>query len=232
MQKIFHAIIGALDAEISEFIRHLEKPRKNQMGAFVFHEGQFHGKDVVVVKSGVGKVFAAMTAQKLIDEYKPKWILFTGVAGGVNPTYNIGDIIVCRDCVQHDLDATSLDFPRGQIPYTSYRYFETDIYLRKLAFEAPVEHVRHTGRILTGDQFLTQREMQHYGYLKSELNGDAVEMEGAAVGQVCTINHIPFLIIRTISDKADGEAPENFNRFLPEIVKNSYQIVQYILKEY
>lgn len=231
-QNKFFAIIGALDAEINEYIKHLKNPKKNIWKQFIFHEGELCGKQVVIIKSGVGKVFAAMTAQKLIDTYNPECIMFTGVAGGLNNKFKIGDIIISKDSVQYDLNAIELGFSRGTIPYTNLRFFETDAKLRALALVAKTQHTIYEGRILTGDQFLTKKNIREYNYLVDELKGDAVDMESAAIGQVCTLNDVPFLIIRTISDKADGNASINFNKFLPEVTKNSFSIIQHILKEY
>lgn len=224
------AIIGALDAEIEEFLKHLEQPVENRSKQFTFYEGRISGKNVVICKSGVGKVFAALTTQKLIDSYDPDYVLFTGVAGGIAPHLDIGDIVVANDCIQHDLDARGLGFPRGAVPYSDHRFFRTNDRLRSLALSTPSQHRLYEGRILTGDQFMTQREIIQYAYLTEELNGDAVEMEGAAVGQVCTVNEVPFLVIRTISDKADGEANVNFNQFLPIVANNSFRLVDFILK--
>lgn len=97
---------------------------------------------------------------------------------------------------------------------------------------AKLPHAIHEGRILTGDRFLTKKELKEYKYLTEELNGNAVEMEGASVGQVCTVNRVPFLIIRTISDKANEEASVDFNNFLPIVAKNSFHMVYHILNEY
>ncbi|MFZ5391878.1 MAG: 5'-methylthioadenosine/adenosylhomocysteine nucleosidase [Patescibacteria group bacterium] len=226
------AIMGALDAEIDEFIKHLDNPKIKNWQEFIFYEGSFCQKNIVIVKSGMGKVLAALTTQKLIDTYNPRAIIFTGVAGGLNIEHNIGDIVVARDCVQHDFDARELGSARGAIPYTNYRFFETDEYLRTLALSAKSLQTIYEGRILTGDSFLTKKEINKNKYLTEELKGDAVEMEGASVGQVCTVNDIPFLIIRTISDKANEEASVDFNKFLPIVAKNSFHLVSHILNEY
>jgi 5'-methylthioadenosine/S-adenosylhomocysteine nucleosidase len=186
------------------------------------------GQDVVIVKSGVGKAFAALVTQKLIDTFQPKAIVFTGVAGALNPNYEVGDIVVAHDCVQHDLNTTALGIPRGHVPYTDYRFFETDVQLKTLALAAQTEHTLHSGRIVTGDQFLTQKEMHDYQYLTTELQGDAVEMEGAAVGFVCAVNAIPFLLIRTISDKADDEAGHSYTEFLPLVAHNSVVVIKHL----
>ncbi len=224
--------MGALDAEIDEYIKHLENPKIKNWQEFVFYEGQFCKKNIVIVKSGMGKVFAALTTQKLIDTYDPQAIIFTGVAGSLNIEHNIGDIIVAKDCIQHDFDARELGSARGAIPYTNYRFFETNEYLRTLALSAKLSQTIHEGRILTGDCFLTKKEIKENEYLTEELNGHAVEMEGASVGQVCTVNKVPFLIIRTISDKANEEASIDFNKFLPLVAKNSFHLVHHILNKY
>ncbi len=225
-------LIGAMDIEIEEYCKHLTNTRLTKWNGFEFYEGQLGSKEVVVVKSGIGKVFAAMITQKLIDLYSPTHIIFTGVAGALNPDYEIGDVVISKDCVQHDMDVTALGFARGTIPYTNYNYFNADPHLFRLATSTQIDHSLHTGRILTGDQFLSKKELNQYDYLITELNGDAVEMEGAAVAQVCTINEIPFLIVRTISDKANEEASVNFNNLLPEIAKNSFLIVHHILEQF
>lgn len=223
------AIIGALDEEIKTFVAHLENPIEEHWKEFTFYEGILSGKKVVIVKCGVGKVFAALTTQKLIDTYQPRAIIFSGVAGALNIDYEIGDIVVAKDCIQHDLEAEALNIPRGTVPYTDYNYFNSDPHLLSLALSVKIDHNVHQGRVLTGDQFLTKRAMNQFKYLTDELNGDAVEMEGAAVGQVCTVNEIPFIIIRTISDKANEEASVNFTTFVEEVAKNSFAITSHIL---
>ncbi len=224
--------MGALDAEIDEYIKLLENQKIKKWREFIFYEGLFCGKNIVIVKSGMGKVLAALTTQKLIDTYYPEVVIFTGVAGGLNIKHNIGDVIVAKDCIQHDFDARELGSARGAIPYTDYRFFETDQYLRTLALSAKLPQTIHEGRVLTGDCFLTKKEINENNYLTEELRGDVVEMEGASVGQVCTVNKVPFLIIRTISDKANEEASIDFNKFLPLVAKNSFHLVSHILNEY
>ena len=225
-------LIGALDAEINEYVKHLRNTVVHHWKEFTFYEGVLEGKSVVICKSGVGKVFAAVVTQKLIDVYQPSCVLFTGVAGGLSSKLQVGDIVVAKDCIQHDLNACGLGFPRGAVPYTNYRFFTTNERLKKLALTAPSQHAIHEGRILTGDHFITKSELIEFQYLTDELQGDAVEMEGAAVGQVCTINEIPFLIIRTISDKANEEAAVSFNAFLPVVANNSFEVVGHILRMY
>ncbi len=230
MKKNITVLLGAMDIEIEEYLKHISSLEEVVWNGFSFYEGILNTQKVVVAKSGVGKVFSAMITQKLIDLYSPTQVIFTGVAGALNPNYKVGDVVISIDCVHHDMDATSLGISRGTIPYTSYRFFEADNKLRELALSAKIGHRLYEGRILTGDQFITGSKLKNYSYFIDELHGDAIEMEGAAVAQVCTLNSIPFLIVRTISDLANEQASVDFNNLLPEIANNSFLIATHILK--
>ena len=223
-------ILGAMDAEISEFLSHAEKLEHTGWRGFDFHRLRLRGREVILVKCGIGKVFSALVSQHLIDTYLPSALIFTGVAGALNPDYAIGDVVVSRDCIQHDVDGRAMGFARGNLLFTDLKVFAADAGLLASALSARTEgHKIHSGRILTGDQFLTRDEINHHRYLIEELNGDAVEMEGGAMAQVCAVNGLPFVVIRTISDRADGDAVHDFNRFLPVIARNSFAIVDHIL---
>lgn len=223
-------ILGAMDAEIAEFLSHAETIAREEWRGFAFHRVRMEGREAVLVKCGVGKVFAALVSQHLIDTYAPSCLVFTGVAGSLNPAYEIGDVVVSRDCIQHDVDGLALGFTRGNLLYTEYKVFAADGELARLALSAPANgHRIHSGRILTGDQFMTRDEINHHRYLIEEMAGDAVEMEGGAMAQVCAVNGLPFVVVRTVSDRADGDAVHDFTRFLPVIAKNSYAVVKRIL---
>ena len=226
------ALLGALDEEIQAYLDQLKDQRILQWNSIRFYQGILFGQAVVIVKSGVGKVFATLVTQKLIDEFQPKAIIITGVAGGLNPNYEVGDIVVAVDCIQHDLNTSSFGIPRGQVPYTNFRFMETDTQLRTWALGAQTAHRIHSGRIVTGDQFITHKEFHNYRYLTTELAGDAVEMESAAVAFVSTINALPFLIIRTISDKADESAKHSYTEFLPLVAHNSLEMVAHIFTQF
>jgi 5'-methylthioadenosine/S-adenosylhomocysteine nucleosidase len=224
-------ILGALDQEITELLAKATLESSQHWGPFSIHTGTLEKQPVCIVKCGVGKVLSAMLAQHLIDRYSPKALIFTGLAGALNSKFEIGDIILGSDCVQHDLDASALGFKRGQIPYTDIYSLQCDKNLLNsaLAFKSS-NLIIHVGRILTGDQFISKSEYNDHKYLTSELQGEAVDMEGASVATVATLNKVPFLIVRTSSDKADGESPKNFNEFLPLASKHSAELVCHILR--
>jgi 5'-methylthioadenosine/S-adenosylhomocysteine nucleosidase len=225
------ALIGAMEEEIQEFLRHTENIQKSQWKHFTFYRGQLEQKEVVIVKTGLGKILASVLTQKLIELFKPEKILFTGIAGGILPEINIGDVVVAKNCIQHDMDVTALGFKRGEIPFSPWQYIETSESLQKIAlnFSSSEFKIFH-GTILTGDQFMTHQEVHAKKFLRSEMNGYAVEMEGAAVALVALINEIPCLIIRTISDKADGNAHLDFNKFMPIASKRNFDIIKFVLK--
>ena len=226
-------IIGAMDEEITEFLSHAKGSKVVQRKSIQLHEASLFDVPVIVVKCGVGKVFAALITQLVIDEYHPSAIISTGVAGALSSVLAIGDVVVSSDCAQHDMDVRALGFERGHIPFTDLRFFQADEKLAGLALSADLESREHkivSGRILTGDQFISADHWESHRYLKDELKGDACDMETAAIAQVCTVNEVPFVSIRTISDHADHSAHIDFNKFLPVVASNSFHIVKQVLK--
>ena len=225
-------IIGAMDEEVGELLKHSRVKSEVPWNVVKFTLAEFESQKVVIAKSGVGKVFAAMICERLIDEFNPKAVIFTGVAGALNKDLDIGDVVVSTDCIQHDIDAQALGFVRGEIPYSEHRVFTADKNLRDYALDTRLSGNKvMPGRILTGDQFITKHEMKEHEYLIDELKGDAIEMEGGAVAQVCELNSVSFLVVRTVSDKADGTAAADFNEFMPKVAKNSYSVVRTVLKK-
>jgi 5'-methylthioadenosine/S-adenosylhomocysteine nucleosidase len=223
-------ILGAMDREIDEFLSQLKNPQKHDWNGFTQHRGQLEGHDVLVSKSGVGKVMSAMVTQHLIDTWSPKAVIFTGLAGSLRSHIDIGDTLLAADLVQHDLETAGLRLPRGQVPFSDYRFMPANPILLELATGfTPNKGKLHKGRICTGDQFITHREMDSHAYLTEELDGDGVEMEGASVALVCSVNRVPFLVARTISDRADGSAFSSFEAFLPQASQNSLDLVLFLL---
>jgi 5'-methylthioadenosine/S-adenosylhomocysteine nucleosidase len=201
--------------EVTGIVRMIEVSDKYTFFGMDYYKGHLGGEEVVVGMTGVGKVMAAMITQKLSDLFKPKGIIFSGIAGALNPALDIGDLVVSKECLQHDMDASSLGFKIGEIPYTGVRVLESDKSLHDKAMMFKLEGIKViSGRILTGDQFINTSSDEKRKFLKDELQGDAVEMEGASVAFTAFMNKIPFLLIRVISDRADGNAPSDFKKFL------------------
>lgn len=225
-------IIGAMDEEIEELNKSLTNVKMTKIAQIKFYQGDLFGKSCVIVKSGVGKVFSSMTAQILIDKFNVDSIIFTGLAGSINKKMRIGDIVVGTKCIQYDMDATELGFHVGQIPYTDYQFFNSDKKLVDIAIKSVIPETKIlTGTILTGDLFLNHKEQARYRALFKELKGDCLEMEGAAVAQVCTLNKIPFVIIRIISDNADESAVVHFEKFKKLVSHKSVTIIENIIRK-
>ncbi len=225
-------MIGAMDEEIALYLEAMNGVKETTRAGITYYEGEMEGKSVVLCKSGVGKVNAAVTTQMLIDGFQVDRVIFTGVAGAVHPDLNIGDIVVSTDCMQHDIDVTALGFQPGQIPFTDRWVWEADADLQKLAIEAGKDLEAGvnvvSGRILSGDQFVASREKVQW--LHDQFNAHCTEMEGAAVGQVCAMNGVPFVVVRSMSDKADGSAHVNFVEFTKLASQRSYAIVAKMLR--
>ncbi len=226
------AIIGAMDEEIVRILEELQDIEEAIYAGITYYRGRWHDADVVLCKSGVGKVNAAVCTQLLIERYRISRVLFTGVAGAVEPSLEIGDLVISTDCVQHDMDAAALGYPRGVIPFAEASTFPADADLIRLASQAGEalgeERRVHLGRVLSGDQFVADK---HYVIqMREELQGACIEMEGAAVAQVCAMNRIPFVVIRSISDKADGSASMNFAAFTKQAAHNSCQLVSHMVR--
>jgi adenosylhomocysteine nucleosidase len=223
-------IIGAMAEEIELLHEHVNIASQVTKAGITYYEGNLHGKSVIYCKSGVGKVNAAVCTQILID-LGADCVLFTGVAGAVDPQLNIGDIVVSTSCVQHDMDCSPLGFTRGTIPFHPRSEFPADeilIGLASAASERLFSGRSLKGKVLSGDQFIASRETVKL--LHETLQGACAEMEGASVAQVCDMNETPFVIIRSMSDKADGSAHVNFSEFTVTAANNSYQIIDDIVQ--
>jgi adenosylhomocysteine nucleosidase len=236
------ALVSAMLEEITSVIQSLSDVRIQEFGRRQFHTGRLHGVDVVAVFSRYGKVAAAATVTQLLTSYPVKRLIFGGVAGGVQPGLAIGDIVVATDLVQHDMDASPL-FPRYEVPLLGKARFATDPQLRTdlaVAAKVFVEHdlaaqVAHAerayfkmtvpkvvaGMVASGDKFFASRAQVQD--LRQRLPAVCcVEMEGAAVAQVCDEYGIPFAVVRTISDCADENSVHDFPRFAREIARHYF----------
>lgn len=216
-------IISALAEEQMGLIDAMHHAEKHVHGMRAYTAGKLWNIDAVCVLSRIGKVAAAMTASILVEKFGVTHIVFTGVAGSGDAGVNVGDIVVAESLVQHDMDASPL-FPRFEIPLTGQSHIASDRDLtRRLALaareflqEEPGKPQLHRGLIASGDQFIKHRAQ--LGALKHALPDLlAVEMEGAAVAQVCFELGIPFGVLRTISDNANEDAPVDFMTFVHKV---------------
>ncbi|MFP4227544.1 MAG: 5'-methylthioadenosine/adenosylhomocysteine nucleosidase [Salinivenus sp.] len=217
------ALLSALEEELALYREACSDIQTVKQGPIRLLQTQYAGHALTLIQMGVGKVNAAMATQRVLDAVAPDAVVCTGTAGALHDALNIGDVVVAHDCVQHDLRVDFLGLPPGQVPFTDLRFFETHPTLRDaaLAAELPGHSVR-AGRVLTGDLFVQDETARHT--LRDELSGDCVEMEGAAVGQVCTLNEIPFLLVRAISDRADGRSDVDFQASLEEAAQASARV--------
>ena len=209
-------IIGAMTAEVEALTSVMTEEKLTAKAGMTFYEGKIDGRQCVVVQSGIGKVNAAMCAQILADLFPVTAIVNTGVAGSLDAALDIGDAVVATDAVQHDMDTSHLGDPVGQIPGLPVYAFPADENLAALALAAaktvvPEMTVRR-GRVVSGDQFICTSEKKDW--LVKTFGASCAEMEGAAVAQAAWRNHLPWLVIRAISDKADDSAEMDYPSFV------------------
>ena len=219
-------IISALAEEQHGLIEALESPYKLVHGMREYTTGKLWEIDAVCVLSRIGKVAAAMTAAILVEKFGVTHIVFTGVAGSGDKNVNVGDIVVAEALVQHDFDASPL-FPQFEIPLTGISHFATDVQLTdRLAIAAAKTTRVHRGLIASGDQFIGKlAQIQAIKGALPELL--AVEMEGAAVAQVCFELGIPFAVIRTISDNANDDAAVDFMHFIKTVASRyAFEVIK------
>jgi len=223
-------IIGAMDEEIA-FIKEIAEivSAKNILG-LDFYITKFGGNSVIIVKCGIGKVNAAACTQVLIDHFAVDCVINVGVAGAIYKELNIGDIVVSSDALQHDMDVSALGDPVGTIPRMAESRFKADSELIEKAVEAgnALEgHKVFTGTVASGDQFIASAEAKNR--IWNNFKAYCAEMEGAAIAHVCYLNKMPFVIIRSISDKADEQADMSFEEFTKIAAKNSSVILEGML---
>jgi len=219
------AIVGAMHEEIAALRPCLDDVRTERRAGREFHLGRLDGHDVILVRCGIGKVAAATTTAVLLDAFDASALLFTGVAGGLGEGVRVGDIVVAGSLLQHDMNAEPL-FPRWEVPLTGRARFDADagwstrLVQASHALAAANLHARgaaiHHGLVVSGDRFVSTHAESDQ--LRAALpDALAVEMEGAAVAQVCHDFGRPFGVVRTISDRADDGAQGDFQRFVCDV---------------
>lgn len=225
-------IIGAMDEEVIKLKDCLTDVTIKSIASMEFFEGKLSDKDVVVVRSGIGKVNAAICAQILADIYHVDAIINTGIAGSLNADINIGDIVLSEDALQHDVDAVAFGYDVSVIPRMETSLFRADQRLIDIAKSACEDNIKdinvYVGRIVSGDQFISDKDKKDY--LIKTFNGDCTEMEGAAIAHAAYLNNIPFLIIRAISDKADDSAHMDYPEFEKKAINNSVILLKAMIE--
>ena len=225
-------IIGAEQQEIDLLLEHLSLEKTVKKAGLSFFCGTIHEYPVVIVKAGIGKVNAAACTQMLIDLFDVKMIVNTGAAGSLDSRINIGDIVVSTEVIQHDLDVTDLGYKPGDVRGTG-KVFTSDKLLHDLAVscshKANPDVTVYEGLILTGDQFISGQEKKNW--LIDTFHGLCAEMEGGAIAHVASLNEVPFLIIRSISDKADGSATMDYTQFSKMASYHSARLVEALIEK-
>lgn len=231
MRKI--GIIGAMEEEVSILKDRMKNIEVSNIASMEFCEGTLEGKPVVIVRSGIGKVNAAICTQILVDRYHVDAVINTGVAGSLRNEIDIADIVLSTDALQHDVDVTGFGYELGVIPRMETSVFTADSELidkAKIVCEREIPEVGvHTGRIVSGDQFISDGKKKEW--LTEKFNGFCTEMEGAAIAQAAYLNHIPFLIIRAISDKADHSAEMAYSEFEEIAIRNTVKLLTGLVAE-
>ncbi|MBE7942545.1 MULTISPECIES: 5'-methylthioadenosine/adenosylhomocysteine nucleosidase [Ramlibacter] len=223
------AVVAAMHQELAAVLALMPDEQRESVGGRDFYVGELHGQPVVVVLSRVGKVAAATTAATLVHRFGVGRILFTGVAGGLAPGVKVGDVVVADSFVQHDMDASPI-FPRYEVPLYGMSRFPTDPGLSEqlslAAFRALPGVAVHRGLVASGDRFVSTTAESRALQLALP-QALAVEMEGAAIAQVCHDHGVPFAAVRTISDRADDEAHGDFLSFIRDVAsRHSAAIVR------
>ena len=220
-------IIGAMDIEVQALKEMMDNPQVEKISSVEFYSGKIMNIDTVVAVAGVGKVNAAVCAQTMILKYAPDYIINTGVAGGLSPELEIGDIAVADKVCEHDMDTSPVGDELGFITGINKVYMECDKDIVKLMYDAAnaVDGIKAiSGTVASGDQFIASDAQRNF--IKENFNAIAAEMEGASIGHVCTMNGVKFGVLRAISDGANSDSVVDFPTFTKMAVKNTVEIIK------
>ncbi|RSL31578.1 5'-methylthioadenosine/S-adenosylhomocysteine nucleosidase [Salibacterium salarium] len=219
------AIIGAMDEEVELLKTKLVNRQDDKAGGTYFHYGSIHEEDVVLIKSGIGKVNAAIATTLLLEKFQPDIVINTGSAGGFNPELEVGDLVVSTEVRYNDVDATVFGYEYGQVPQMPARYVSDEQLVEQTKQCAAKENISIAdGLILSGDSFMsTDRQVE---FLKTTFdNPQCAEMEAGAIAQVCYRFEVPFVVIRALSDIAGKDAKQSYDQFLEKASVNSAALV-------
>lgn len=224
-------IIGAMELEVEALKAQMTVKETFSRASMDFYSGTLNDTDVVIVRSGIGKVNAALCAQILIDVFQVSHIINTGVAGSLNADLDIGDILVSEDAVHHDMDVRVFGYQIGQVPGFDVVSFPANKDMVRIALETCAEvnpDIKAvSGRVASGDQFISSKEAKEA--IINNVKGDCAEMEGASIAHAAYLSHIPFVIIRAISDKADDSAEMDYPTFERAAAKHSANLVAHMI---
>lgn len=221
-----------MELEVEALKEQMDVKNIVEKASMKFYKGTLRGKDVVIVQCGIGKVNAGICVQILADLFQVDAVINTGVAGSLRAEINIGDIVVSTDACEHDMDVTALGYKKGIIPQMKESFFKADRQLVEAAIEVcrevnPDINV-YEGRVLSGDQFISGEEIKNK--LIDLFDGSCTEMEGAAIAHAAFLNEIPYVVIRAISDKADGSAHMDYPEFERAAAAHSAKLVENLVK--
>ena len=228
-------IIGAMQEEVELLLAELHGAEVLETAGVQLCRGRLDGLEVIVTVGGIGKVNAAMTTTLLLAA-GATGVVFTGVAGGVHPQLRVGDIVVSTDCLQHDVDVTALGYAPGEVPGEPLAWLADDD-LRQLALDAAHELAAAAppggpqvseGRVVSGDVFVASPE--RVAWLWQTFGAACAELEGAAVAQVCAHHAVPWVVVRSVSDTADGGANVDYREFMPRMAKQAVGVVRGITR--
>lgn len=224
-------IIGAMEEEVAVLKQEMDIEETVEYATMQFCKGVLCGKNVVIVRSGIGKVNAAICAQILADKFDVDVLINTGIAGSLDAAIDIGDMVISTDLVEHDMDATIFGDPLGQVPRMDTFSFPADPSLVEKAVtaneDANPDIKTFTGRIVSGDQFVSSSEVKEK--LVNNFQAKCTEMEGAAIAHAAYLNQISCVIIRAISDKADNSATMDYPTFEKRAIEHSVRLVRNLL---
>lgn len=224
-------IIGAMEEEVAVLKQAMETRETVSYASMDFCKGKLCGKDVVIVRSGIGKVNAGICAQILVDKFNVGMLINTGIAGSLDAAIDIGDMVISTDLVEHDMDASIFGDPVGQVPRMDTFAFPADKSLVEKAVaankEANPDIKTFTGRIVSGDQFVSSSEVKDR--LVRLFAAKCTEMEGAAIAHAAYLNKVSCVIIRAISDKADNSATMDYPTFEKKAIEHSVRLIQNLL---
>ncbi|MCR5522237.1 MAG: 5'-methylthioadenosine/adenosylhomocysteine nucleosidase [Clostridia bacterium] len=223
-------IIGAMKIEVEIIEAALEEKQERKIGLIRFISGKLNGVDTVAAVCGIGKVAAAICAQTMILEYSPDCIINTGVGGSLDPSLNIGDVLIADDLCQHDMDTSPIGDERGLISGLNLVYIPTDRKVTETLLKSAGDVRAVRGRIATGDQFVADDRTK--AFIADTFKANVCEMEGASIAQVCYSAGVPFGVVRAVSDCADGSSHMDYNEFLPAAAKNAAVIIKRFVKIY